>query len=199
MNRKLCTLLLALCLIPALAFAQNWKDTKYLAGAVPVNEHGVVVFSQDYSVPGKSRYEIITALRDYVKNVLITNENAIKGNCLILDTDEPNKQLAVRKDEYLIFKRNAWGLHRTRFLYYLFFTVRDGGFTVKMQRLRYLYLEQEYEGAEPERRTAEDWITDSEALSPKGKLLKKTRKFRVFTIDRKDAVFAEAYEAVAGN
>ena len=113
----------------------------------------------------------------------------------ILDIDEPKEQLAVRMDEYLVFKRTAWVLHRTRFLYDLVFTVRDGGYSVVMQRIRYLYLEQEYEGAEPERRTAEDWITDVEALSPKGKLLKKTRKFRVFTIDRKDAVFAEAYAA----
>ena len=98
MNRKLCTLLFALCLVPALAFAQNWKDRKYLAGAVPVNEHGVVVFSQDYSVPGKSRVEIMTALRNYANNVLMVNENALKDNCCILATDEPNKQLAVRMD-----------------------------------------------------------------------------------------------------
>ncbi len=195
MNKRFYILLFALCLVPAMALAQNWKDPKYLAGAVPVNEQGVVVFSHDYSLPGKSRYEIITALRNYAKNVLMTNENALKENCRILDTDEPKEQLAVRMDEYLVFKRTAWVLHRTRFLYDLVFTVRDGGYSVVMQRIRYLYLEQEYEGAEPERRTAEDWITDAEALSPKGKLLKKTRKFRVFTIDRKDAVFAEAYAA----
>ena len=48
--------------------------------------------------------------------------------------------------------------------------------------------------------TAEDWITDSEAFNRKGtKFLKSTGKFRIKTIDLKDALFQKAADTVAGN
>ena len=50
---KLYHLALILFMCPLFAEAQKIDETKYLAGAVPQNELGIVVFSQTYEVPGK--------------------------------------------------------------------------------------------------------------------------------------------------
>ncbi|MBR1593754.1 MAG: DUF4468 domain-containing protein [Alloprevotella sp.] len=194
MKKKI--LLSLLFLLPLGLAAQKWNDARYLRGAVPVNAQGVVCFTETIDVPGKRAPELLTALRRYAEEKLLAGPDAIREGCRIIDDEADGGTFAVRMDEYLYFKRTAWVLHRTRFLYDLIFHVSDGSVRVEMQHLRYLYNPQEVEGAEPERRSAEDWITDSEALSPKGRLLKKTRQFRVFTIDRKDQIFRDLRAAL---
>ena len=62
----------------------------------------------------------------------------------------------------------------------------DGRADVKMLRIRYLYEEER----NPQRMTAEEWITDKEAVNKKNtKLLPISGKFRRKTIDRKDFLF----------
>ena len=50
---------------------------------------------------------------------------------------------------------------------------------------------------EPQRLTAEEWITDEEAISRKGKLYRVSGKFRVKTIDLQKQLFDEIAEVVA--
>lgn len=196
MKRHIILLVLA-AFIPACMVAQDWKAPKYLKGAVPQNKQGVVYFKQDCNTAKEiSKAKIFTLLREYVADSLVAGPNATKGQCRIVEEDAEKGILAVRMDEQLWFKRSAWTSHGTRFLYDLVFSVQDNAYTVEMQRLRYLYKAQENENVEPELRTAEQWITDSEALDKKGRLLRRARQFRVFTIERKNEVFEGAWKAV---
>lgn len=179
--------------LPAIAMAQDWNDKKYLAGAVP-QQQGVVLFSRTYEVPGKSRAEIFSLLHEYTERQILNGENSLPQSRLV-ESDEAEGLLAARVEEYLYFKRSALVSHRTRMSYELVYDVRDGGFTVDMRRIRYRYEEQETPNGVEQNFTAEEWISDAEALTKKGTLLRKARKFRVFTIDRKDEIFREAARA----
>ena len=89
-------------------------------------------------------------------------------------------------EEWLVFKSSAIVLDRTRFYYALKAECKDGGADVSISHIRYLYEEER----KPERYTAEDWITDKEAVNKKNtKLYPGSGKFRRKTIDRKDFLF----------
>ncbi len=184
----------ALLLLPLATAAQAQKegDEKYLAGAVPV-KNGIVVFDKTYNVSGKSKLELFDALKAYAQT-LIKGENSLEQS-RIIESDSLQGLLAVAMEETLYFRKSAWVTHSTRFFYELVFTIDDGKFTVEMRRLRYLY----DEGAAPDRPnsfTAEQWITDDEALSKDGKKLTRiSGRFRRHTIDRKDEIFRGAARA----
>ncbi len=184
----------AMLLLPFATAAQAQKegDEKYLAGAVPV-KNGIVVFDKTYNVSGKSKFELFDALKAYAQT-LIKGENSLEQS-RIIESDSLQGLLAVAMEETLYFRKSAWVTHSTRFFYELVFTIDDGKFTVEMRRLRYLY----DEGAAPDRPnsfTAEQWITDDEALSKDGKKLTRiSGRFRRHTIDRKDEVFRGAARA----
>jgi colicin import membrane protein len=62
----------------------------------------------------------------------------------------------------------------------------DGKATITMSNIRYIY----DEARKPLHYTAEEWISDKEALNKKGtRLLPLSGKFRRKTIDRKDFLF----------
>lgn len=188
-------LLLLLALLPLFAVAQkDATDSKYLAGAVPVNEQGIVYFNRDYTCPGKSKAEIFEALKAYVENNIIKNENALPQTKLV-EANAEDGLIAARVEETLYFKRKAWVTHSTRFYYELIYNVKDGGFNVEMRKLHYLYDEFQTPNHEPQSMSAEEWITDENALNKKGQLIKRTRFFRIFTIDRKDEIFRESGKA----
>lgn len=189
--RKL-ILLLAFC--PLLAAAQKADEAKYLAGAVPQNELGIVVFKNTYDVPGKTKAEIYQALKEYTQEQILKGPNALT-QCRFVEQDEDGGLLAARVDENLYFTRKAWVSHKTRFFYELIYNISDGGFSVEMRRLHYLYEEQETPNGKPINLTAEEWITDKEALTKKGKLLRRTKNFRIHTIDRKNEIFRGAAKA----
>jgi colicin import membrane protein len=85
-----------------------------------------------------------------------------------------------------VFKNKPLNLDRTRLLYHLIADCRDGEATIKMTRIHYIYDEER----QPQHYTAEEWITDKEALNKKGtRLLPVSAKFRRKTIDRKDFLF----------
>ena len=79
------------------AIAQNWNDPKYLTGAVPLNEQGVVVFHADYVVPGKSRADIYAALKNYVETQVLKGPEALT-QCHLVEADEADGLLAALLD-----------------------------------------------------------------------------------------------------
>ena len=88
--------------------------------------------------------------------------------------------------EWLVFTDRALALDRTRLRYYLIVDCKDGQATARMTRISYLYEEER----NPQHFTAEEWITDEEALNKKKtKLYRNNGKFRRKTIDRKDFIF----------
>lgn len=190
-KRLFIVMMLLLPLATALP-AQDKNDPKYLAGAVPL-KNGFVIFDKTYKVSGKSKSELFRDLKAYAET-LVKGENSLQQSRIVED-DSVQGLLALRMEETLYFHKTAWVTHSTRLFYELIFTVGDGQFTVEMRRIHYLYEEGAKPG-EPYSFTAEEWITDKEALSKDGKkLLRVPGRFRRFTIDRKDEIFRGAARA----
>jgi hypothetical protein len=189
--KKILSALLLLALALPIS-AQTTDDmSKYLVGAVPVNEQGFVYFSRNYNAPDKSRQQLFTLLRDYTQQTLVEGADHLP-QARITEADSVAGTVVASMEEYLYFKRKAWVMDRVRFYYQLIFRIEDGKFNVEMRNIRYIY---DDVPDQPVYR-AEKWITDEEALNKaKTKMLKLPGKFRRFTIDRKDAIFRGAAQA----
>lgn len=186
---------LLVCTASTTATAQDYANPKYLKGMVPL-ENGFVVFRQSYECPGRTQDEIFNALGDYTKG-LVGAKISLKQSRITQLTPEDGI-IAASMEETLTFKSTNWILDTARFFYQVVFTVHDGGFDAMLRRIHYLYEVTDVPGIE-NTYSAEDWITDRAALSRKGKLTRISgKKFRRCTIDRKDAIFEGAFQAVQG-
>lgn len=158
-------------------------DAKYLAGAVPTVD-GKVVFSTTVNAPGKSANEIYSILKKYMLR-MTKEKNQFETSCLSIQ-DSVNHILAGVYQEWLVFKSSGLSLDRTRFKYTLIAQCEDGKADITISRISYLYEEER----NPQKYTAEEWITDENALRKnKQKLLPISGKFRRKTVDRKDYLF----------
>lgn len=157
-------------------------DPKYLKGAVPEVD-GHVVFSKHIEVPGKSAAQIYDIMLQYMERLTKTS-NQIDSK--IATADAQKHEIIGAYQEWLVFKKTALTLDRTRLFYVLHTQCSDGAVDIKLMRIRYLYEEER----SPLRLSAEEWITDKEAVNKKNtKLLPLSGKFRRKTIDRKDFLF----------
>ena len=164
------------------AKAKPKVDEKYLKGAVPEVD-GKVVFSTSINAPGKTAAQIYDILLQYMERMTKTT-NQIQSKIITADADK--HEITGAYQEWLVFKKTALSLDRTRFMYALNAQCSDGRADIKMTRIRYLYDEER----SPQHMTAEEWITDKEAVNKKNtKLLPISGKFRRKTIDRKDFLF----------
>lgn len=160
-------------------------DQKYLAGAVPL-VNGKVVFTKHIDAPGKRADDIYAALLKYI--VKMTKESNQLGATQVLTQDSVGHAITACFEEWLVFKKNAISLDRTRLYYALEIKCQDGSADIQMSHIRYLY----DEARQPQRYKAEEWITDKEAVNKKNtKLLPLSGKFRRKTIDRKDFLFGK--------
>lgn len=176
-----------------IANAQGNLDSKYQKGAVP-EENGTVVFRQTFECPGKSRNEIYSALEMYTKMRIEGKESNLQSR--ITQASPEEGIVAASMVETLTFKSTNWQLDTAQIFFQLVFTAHDGGYEAMLRRIHYIYEPMEVYDVKTNI-TAEDWITDSEAFNRNGKLTKVGgKKFRVFTIDRKDLIFDEAFKAV---
>ncbi len=158
------------------------KDAKYLKGAVPEVD-GKVVFSQTIAAPGKSATEIYTIIKQYMEKML-KEKNQI--NSALVEDDAKAHHLAAKYLEWLVFKRNFISLDQTQFQFVLIADCKDGQADVSISRIRYCYGSDK----DMQRYTAEEWISDKEAVNKKNtRLLPLSAKFRRKTIDRKDFLF----------
>ena len=158
------------------------KDAKYLKGAVP-EVNGKVVFSTSINAPGKTADEVFNIVKTYL--VKMTGEKNQQAASLVVDNKEKH-ELGATFNEWLVFKSNSIMLDQTRMLYVLKVRCSDGKADIEMTNIRYVY----DEARKAMRYTAEEWITDKEALNKKGtRLLPVSAKFRRKTIDRKDFLF----------
>ena len=158
------------------------KDAKYLKGAVP-EVNGKVVYSTSINAPGKTADEVFDIVKTYL--VKMTGEKNQQAASLVVDNKEKH-ELGATFNEWLVFKSNSIMLDQTRMLYVLKVRCSDGKADIEMTNIRYVY----DEARKAMRYTAEEWITDKEALNNKGtRLLPVSAKFRRKTIDRKDFLF----------
>ena len=116
----------------------------------------------------------------------MTKEKNQLENSKLVTEDTQKHELVASFEEWLIFKKAALVLDQTRFFYVIQAQCQDGGVDVTMSHIRYLYEEQR----KAQRISAEEWITDKEAVNKKNtKLYPGSGKFRRKTIDRKDFLF----------
>lgn len=175
-------IMLLMC-IPVITLAQ--VDSKYLVGAITTTE-GKVVFSTEIQVPAMSQRQIYESLLDWANHRFQPND---KMKARVLYTDAEKGSLAVNGEEYIVFSSSALSLDRTRIYYIMTVDSENGKCKINIQRIRYWYNEARDGG---EKFTAEEWITDEEALNKsKTKLLPIPGKFRRKTIDYMDELFAE--------
>ena len=196
MKQFLIALLIAL---PMLASAQDntWErieqapvskenpDARYLVeNAVPVVD-GRVCWEATIQAPGKSAQQIYDILLAQMEK-MTTEPNQIEGKSHVVIKDPETHQIGAAYSEWLVFKSSALVLDQTQLNFTLSAECSDGQAKVVMTRITYLYeLERN-----PERYTAEEWITNKYCVNKKHtKLLPISGKFRRKTIDRKDFIF----------
>ena len=157
-------------------------DKKYLAGAVPVVD-GKVTFTLDKDVAGivYSFLEKMTQQSNQVQNI------DDKSKIALINKGEHT--IAAKFKEWLVFKNTALALDRTVFSYTIIAKATDGHLNLTLSRISYQY-EMDRTDTEGMNVTAEEWITDEEALNKKKTGLNRmSAKFRIKTIDRKDNIF----------
>lgn len=187
-------------LVPARhALDPNSEDYKYLKpGAMP-EQDGNVVFTLDLDVPALSAQQVYD--RMYVALDTIANQECqiqderSKGGVVLVNKKEHS--IVAQYHEWMTFKKNFVVLDRTRFNYTVIAKCTDGHLHLTLERMTFLY----EQGRPTEMRTsAEEWISDKEAINKKGtKLLPGSAKFRRSTIDRKDELFELITKMVKGN
>ena len=169
--------------------------TAYAVGNVPV-ENGLVVFKKVFEIPLKKDdlYKYLSSwasLRfcpstergtwpapDFFKNTEYAK---------IAKAEKEEGRLKIQGNEDLVFTDKALNKDAAVISYILNIYLEDGKVTAEISNIVYTYVLSE----SPERIYAEDWITDGEAFNRSGKLRKVNGKFRVKTIDLKDAIFDE--------
>lgn len=178
-------LLLLILLFPVLTFAQT--DEKYLTGAVP-EENGKVVFSKRITVSSLSQDQLYDILLNWAHGRFNNNDSRV-----VYENKEKG-EIAVLGEDYLVFQDNALSLDRSLMSYQMIIRCSEHICDLSLQNIRYEY--NVSHKREPDRYTAEEWISDKNALN-KGKLIRLNSKFRIATIDYVTNLFDEA-ESVLG-
>ena len=190
-------LLVALLSIPFMLSAKKEVDAKYLRGAVP-EVNGIVTFSEDFSVPGKSQDEIYQVMYKFVQDSIIGR--GIKGErTSIISDGKEDGTIVARNEEYIVFRRSAFNLDRTRFRYHLIVKTSDEKVHMELTKITYYYNE-DAEGKKGLTYKAEEWISDKEAVNKSNtRLYPRCGKFRIKTVDRVESVFAAAKNSFEGS
>lgn len=180
-------LLLSFLSVCGLLSAQ--KDDRYLAGAVP-EEGGKVVFTKEISNPSLTQDCMYDSLHAWART-FFSGEG-----CRLVYLDKDEGSIAAVGEEYLVFQNTTLSLDRAMMDYRVTIECRDHMATVKLAGIRYEY-HVSYQ-KEPEKYTAEKWITDKYALNKKrNKLNRSNGKFRRKTVDFVDDMF-QSIDAALG-
>ncbi len=103
------------------------------------------------------------------------------------------QSVTARVCQWLVFKKKAFNLDRTRLRYQLEANVQNGNVTLQASQIAYYYGEDESVSVQYR---AEEWITDAEAVNKKNtKLYPKSGKFRIHTVDYMDLLWKSAMDA----
>ena len=171
-------LLAILFSLPMMAFAKG-DDTKYLLGAVPEVD-GIITFQTTINAPGKSQAQVYQAI---IRTRIISD-------------GKEDGTIVARIEEYMIFKKKALNLDRTRFRYQLTAKTSNGKADLVLTQVSYYYNE-DMNGENGVTYKGEEWISDKEAVNKKGTALyPRSGKFRRKTVDRVEAIFQGAENAL---
>ena len=170
------------------AFAQlNEGDmSRYLAKDAVVLNDGFVVFSQKTPLAGSWSMQQIGDIAQAWMEKYLGKYDPAKNRII---SSEPGKIVAVG-DMMIEFSRNAFSLDRAQMSYVLTLEYSEKESSLSVERIKYIY----DDGVSVEKITAEEYITDEQAVNKKRtKLLPISGKFRKKTIDVVDEIF-ESYD-----
>lgn len=156
-------------------------DPKYAAGMVPEVD-GKVEWNKTITVPGVSADELysrtLAAMQSLTKDSLQTDSRIVAVN-------KGERIIAAKCEEEMVFSSSFISKDFTQFRYTLIANCKDGAVDFRLCRIFY-----EYKVDKKEVYTAEEWITDKNAINKKGtKLYPLSGKFRRKTIDRVGEIF----------
>lgn len=142
--------------------------------------NGKVTFEEIIPAEGYTANEIKDIIDKWIK------ERFVKPTVISAKQFTANnpKATILKGEEYLVFKKAALVLERTRIYYYLTLTANEGSCTFNMSRITYWYDDEDDKGGI--KMIAEEWITDENAINKKGKLKKFEGKFRNKTLELKE-------------
>lgn len=173
--------------IPVFLTAQ--EENRYLAGAVPV-ENGKVTFSKNLSLPEYSKDQVYDLMLEWANQHFNTPESRV------VYAEREKGEIACVSEEYLVFSSTALSLDRTRVNYRVTIECQAQASHIELTGIRYEY-DVSYQ-REPEKYTAEEWITDKYALNKtQTKLNRISGKFRRETVNLADRTF-QSLTAAAG-
>lgn len=179
-------LLFLVALLPFFVCAQN--DPKYLEGSVPVVD-GKVVFQKNIQLASNSGAEAFQLAKAWAA------QRFDKEECRVVYENPDKGELVAAGKEYIVFTSNALSLDRSKMSYSVLIHCSNSSCSIQLTNIRYEY-NVTYQ-REPEKYTAEEWITDKHALF-KGKLNRISGKFRCKTIDFAEDLFADAEKSMGG-
>jgi colicin import membrane protein len=181
---------------------QTQKDiSEYMHGAVP-EVNGKVVFSQIIASPGKNKTDLYNLIATWASLRYLPKSE--KGDWKDKDYFKNYEYSEVRKgdinngiiecvgDEEIVFSKKTLSTDFSKINYLLTIKISDGSVEVKMDNIAYTYNVAE----DVQRIEAEDWITDKESFTKKGKFYRVNGKFRTKTIDLKNQLFEEIKNAI---
>lgn len=204
-------LLLAMLLIPALSWAQSeWEipdfekkqsveDTKgestrkakktilprYNVGAVPEID-GKVEWEETFSVPNTDAETLYNRTLEAISLLIKGKQQTERSRISAVNRQE--KIIAANMEEEMVFATSSFAKDFTHFRYSIIAECKDNAVNVKLCRMTYKY---DVGRPEEESYTAEELITDKQAINKKGtKMFRLNGKFRMKTIDRKDELFS---------
>lgn len=182
------------CSILSLAIAaQDANSPKYGLGTVPIDNNGTVTFTETIAIPqGMTQDDCYNLLLNWAKG-RFAKPYSYSGR--ILNEDNQTHRFIFHVEEMIVFKRNAVVADESRITYNFSVVVNKDNINLKMNDIRYRYEENREGGGQAF--SAEEWITDDEAFNKKKtKFLKRAGKFRIKTIDLKDALFKKVNDTV---
>ena len=148
-------------------------------------------------MPGQNASEIYQKVYNTIDELVRESKaEGLQPESRIAAVNKEDHIIAARFKEWLVFSSNLFSLDRTEFIYTLIAQATDGHLKVTMERIKYAYETNQRDNRGFET-TAEEWITDKEALNKRqDKLAKGNGKFRMKTIDRKDNIFRRICQAL---
>jgi colicin import membrane protein len=163
------------------------ENPKYLAGAVPTDKEGKIIFTLDERIPGRNEEEIYDSVYHYLSQ-LTKGKDELKGSRIAL-VSTSRGVIAAPIKEWMTFKSTFLSVDRAQFMYTIIAQCSDQHLKMTISRLSYIYEEGRPGGFYS---PAEEIITDKYALTKKkNDLARMYGKFRKYTIDRKDEIFKQ--------
>ena len=149
-------LLFLLVAIPYFAFAQNNDDSKYLAGAVQM-DNDKMIFTKIINAPGLDESKLYGIDLLWLESRMA--ENANKSS--IVYKDQESGVCIGAAEEYIVFRSSALVLDRATINYRLIITAENGSVKLQVQNIKYSY--NNTQDGKPTKYIAEEWISDKYA------------------------------------